>query len=278
MKRTFFFFMMILSFLLIPTLHGLSLENWYAGQWDSTIYNRSEKPRTVAVRIEVIDTETGMPVPGTRIALKGEYIEERIGTPGDQVGIPYEPHVREFEFKAITGKDGVVVFALSWQKEYPWRSGAPESCSIHDSWIRAIDDIEKVKLIEIRHSKYRFVRKPFNFYHLLEFGQDKKSVSQEPHLFEAFESAWHREMRQRNVKFCVLDLGTEFPDFQNKQSTRLDFFAKIRNKDFGTMYTKPANWFSVGQHPQSECGPYFIYLIEIDLERRSGQLDVYINK
>ncbi len=39
--------------------------------------------------------ETGGPIPGAIVALKGEYTEEKLGTRGDQVGIPYQPQFKE---------------------------------------------------------------------------------------------------------------------------------------------------------------------------------------
>ena len=43
---------------------------WYAGTWDSTIYNRAEKPRTVAMRFEIRDSDTDIPVPNVQITLQ----------------------------------------------------------------------------------------------------------------------------------------------------------------------------------------------------------------
>jgi len=180
-----------------------------------------------------------------------------------------------------------VVFALQWQKDYPWSFGErPKKATRgggwqddrYTPWIRAVDDIEKVQWIEIRHERYRVRKMKFGFDHLLQFGQDEKTEWQEPRLFRQFEEAWTKEMKRKNVKFCVLDLGTEFDDFQNKQSTRPEFFEKIRDNDFGTVYTEPHNFFSVGEHPQSECGPYFVYLMEVELEPRPRQIDVYIHE
>jgi len=187
---------------------------WYAGKWDSTIYNRAEKPRTVGLRIEVIDSDTHIPIKEAHIYLKGTFLEEWVGRFGDQVGIPREPQEREFEIDAETNRRGVTVFALGWQKEYPWRSyfggHAPRDYrkngsgySVKDSWIRAVDDIEKVQRIEIRHPGYQYLQIPFNFRHLLELGQNKNSSTQEPRLFDKFDEAWIREIKKKNVKFCV---------------------------------------------------------------------------
>jgi len=265
---------------------SLLAQEWYNGLWDSSIYNRSEKPKTIALRIEIMDAETGIAVSGAKIQLKGNWLEERIGTSGDEVGIPYEPQEREFEMSATSGPNGVVVFALSWEKEYPWQFGRPEPkidkggnvvfYDVHTSWKRAVDDIEKIHEIEILHPDYKFVRVPFDFSHLTEFGQDKRSESQEPYLFEEFENAWHQEMKKQNVKFCVLNLGKSFNDFGNKHCTRPEFFEKVRQKDFGTVYRQPSNWFSVGEYPQSECGPYFVYLLYFNIEPRSGVIDIHL--
>jgi hypothetical protein len=260
---------------------------WFSGIWNSNIYNRSEKPRTIGLRLEIIDTETDIAISGATVQLKGDWLEERIGTSGNEVGIPNEPQQREFEMTAISDDDGVVVFALSWEKEYPWKFGRPESkvdksgvssYDVHTSWMRTVDDMEKIKYIEVKHPNYTVVRYPFNFDNLTEFGQDKQSESQEPRLFREFKEAWQREIGKSEVRFCVLNLGTNFNDFQMTGSTRPEFFEKIRKKDFGTIYRQPTNWFSVGEYPQSECGPYLVYLLQIELKQRSGQIDVNIHR
>jgi len=157
----------------------------------------------------------------------------------------------------------------------PRENRADGGYSIKDSWIRAVDDIEKVQQIEIRHSRYNYKKIPFNFKHLLEFGQDKESQTQRPELFDKFEQAWQKEIKRKDVKFFVLNLGTKFPDFQNKKCNRPDLFEKIRNEDWGTIYKKPYNFFSKGQLPQSECGPYFVYLFdELQIEKRTQEIEI----
>lgn len=234
---------------------------WFSGVWDSSIYNRAEKPKTVGLRIEVIDRETGLPVNGARVQLKGYWVEQQIGPASDVLGATIPPsQEREFEMTAVSAGDGVVVFALSWQKEYPWLFGRPEpkvdkrgnivTYDVHASWTRAVDDIEKVRWIEIGHPSYIAARIPLDFNQLTEFGQNKDGESQDPRLFREFEEAWRREMRTPGVKFCVLDIGTGFSDFGNKQSKRPEFFEKIKAKDFGTVYLEPVNFFSRGDYPQ----------------------------
>jgi len=261
---------------------------WYSGKWNSNIYNRSEKPKTVAIRLELVDAETGMPISGARVYLRGTWLEERIGTSGDEAFLPYQPQEREFALGAVSGRDGIVVFALSWEKEYPWHLGRPDPkvdahgnityYDVHSSWMRAVDDIEKVQYIEIRHPDFKFVQAPFNFSHLVEFGQNRNSESQSPDIFKQFDDAWHSEITKPGVKYCVLNLGNTFNDFRNNKSTRQEFFEMIKRKNFGTIYQQPTNWFSVGEYPQSECGPYFVYLLQLEIQRRSGQIDVNIRR
>lgn len=70
------------------------------------------------------------------------------------------------------------------------------------------------------------------------------------------------------MNFCVLDLDTKFKDFENKKCRRPEFFEKILREDWGTVYQRPYNWFSRGKRPQSDCGPYFVYILDrIPLER-----------
>ena len=275
-------FLILIALITVCSLAGPSVVNaanrWNAGAWDSSIDNLAEHPHTVGVRIKVVDAENRIPVKEVQVKLTGKYLEEKVGRSGDEVGIPREPQEREFELKAETGKDGVAVFALNWQKLYPWRSyfgkhppreaiGKGGSYRIKRSWVRAVDDVEKAQKIEIRHPRYQYAEKKLGFGRFLNVGQEKKSATQRPAIFDKFEKAWQGEIKRQNVKFCVLDLGKKFSDFENKKCTRIEFFEKIRAEDWGKLYRKPQNWFSRGDHPQSLCGPYFVYLIEIRMER-----------
>jgi hypothetical protein len=81
-------------------------------------------------------------------------------------------------------------------------------------------------------------------------------------------------MRQDGVKFCILDLGSRFPEFQKTDSTRPEFFETIRRKNFGQVFSEPQNFFSFGDYPQSQCGPYFVYVLEVELERAMPQVEI----
>ncbi len=93
----------ILSFCVVGQMQLLA-QQWYAGTWDSSAYNRLEHPKTVAVRIEVRDVDTGLPVKGATVEVKGEYQEETIG-PGHFDGTPRRaPQRREYRLAAQTGE------------------------------------------------------------------------------------------------------------------------------------------------------------------------------
>lgn len=246
---------------------------WHAGQWDSSLYAWTDPlhPRTVGVRIETVDSRTSLPIDGTWVKLRGEYQEERMGI-ADDLSQP-RVQVRDFELAAFTGRDGVVVFALSWQKEFPWSHGRPlvrdpnsvgESLSGARSWIRPVDDIEKVQTIETRHPQYVTIEAGLDFSHLLEFGQDRSTELQNPKLFEQFRLGWQGEINSPAVRFCALRgvlSGSSAPEMH---SDRPGFFQAIRRKEFGNLYDRPTNLSSL-RTPEF-AGPYFVYLIQLALD------------
>ena len=224
----------------------------YTGVWDSSIYNLMEHPRTVAVRFEVVDAETGMPIPNAQVMLKGTYLQ--VGRTSRHEEGERQESLREYERRIVTSSDGIAVAAFNWQKDYPWSSRVP-------------DEIEKVQEVEVRHTRYKLQTRAVPFALMLDVGQRKESFTQEPSVFKEFDESWKREGRRRDLKYCVFDLGTSFADFQNKKCSHSVFHKKISAKDWGILYTKPRNWFSKGDHPQSLCGPYFVYLMKIRMER-----------
>lgn len=252
--------------------------DWYAGVWDSTVYIDGLHPRTIAVRIEIVDADTQIPVKDATVRLHGKYWEEWVGRefPADELGAPLEPQEREFELRATTQEDGVIVFALGWHKEWPWQSyfGMPGSTPRDSQWIGAVDDIEKVQRIEIRHPRYHYREIPLNFRHLTEFGQRKWSDMQDPALFRQFEEAWTNEIKRRDVRFFILDLPEEFPDFRNEKSKRSEFFEKVRNEDWGTIY-RDLNSVIGWNWPPTKCGPYFAYVLH-RIELRGSAQEIQI--
>lgn len=256
----------IAFFSLVSVGSGAQRLTWYAGTWDSTINNLLDHPRTVALRIEVLDKETREPIPDANISFEGEYCV----APRTSRHPEGEREAQEMEYKVTcrTDSDGIAVGAFGWEKEYPWSLGT--------------DEIEKAQRIEVRHSRYSYIEMPTPFYRFLDAGQQRskpyptgEDTLQDTQIFETFKKTWASECAKRDVKFFVLDLGTDYEDFDNKESVRPEFFERIRDKKWSFVIEKPRNMMKWGLGDgRSWCGPYFVYLIEIQMERRRGQIEV----
>jgi hypothetical protein len=263
-------------------LHADSL--WYSGIWDSSLYawSRAVHPRTVVVRVELLDANSRLPVHGAEVILRGTYQTEHLGLL-DNPSVPRsEP--REYEASAQTNEMGVAVFALSWEKEYPWSQQRPKlpdkfnpgSWRYADSWDRPVDDIEKVQFLEIRAAHYDGALTPFNFSPLLEFGQNQSSESQPPDVLDRFQQAWQNELRNPDVRFCVLHLGAEFTNYGDKRCAGTELFDRIARKDFGYTYEQVPNLS--GFSPREYAGPYFVYLIQFTIERQQSDVNLHVEQ
>ena len=260
---------------------------WYAGTWDSTIYLLREHPRTVAIRMELLDKDTHNPVSDVHVSLEGEYFERWISQDiaiaqeapwwGDIFVDPNkrEPQPKEFKLEAVSDQDGVVVFSLQWQKEFPWdtKIGDKWTYSVNDKWLVYIDDIEKVQRLEIRHPRYKYIEAPLNFTHVSDPVYYVKASKDGEDRYKLFEKNWRNEIKRKNVKMFVLDLGDRFPEYKKQFCTRPEFFQKVRAKDYGTVYRDPNNLPNLTRG--TECGPYFAYdLGEVLLERVAQQIEI----
>jgi len=236
---------------------------WYAGAWDSTINNLMDHPKTVALRIEVVDKDTREPIPSANISFEGEYwISPRTSRHPEG-----EREAQEVEYKVTcqTDADGIAVGAFGWQKEYPWSFET--------------DDIEKAQRIEVRHSRYKYVELKTPFHRFLEVGQKETrpypssdDTYQPVSVIERFDRTWPLECAKREVKFFVLDMGTNYKGFDKKASINPEFFDKIRDRKWSVVFEKPRNMMKWGLGDgRSWCGPYFVYLMEIRMERLRGR-------
>ena len=169
------------AFLLIITLVLNSLamaEESNIGQWDSNIYNLLDHPKTVCLRIEVLDSETRLPIQNARISFKGEFwVSPRTSRHPEGERVAQEI---DYEITCQTDSKGLSVAAFNWQKEYPWSFGT--------------DEVEKAKRIEITHPKYKYVEQKTPFHQFLDVGQKKSKpypnnddTYQEIHILEKFE-------------------------------------------------------------------------------------------
>lgn len=233
--------------------------SWYTGTWNSTINNLIDHPKTVCLRIEVVDKETRLPISNVQISFEGNYwIAPK--TSRDEGG---ERNDRKIEYKTScrTDSKGMAVASFTWNKEYPWSFGT--------------DEVEKAQGMTVKHSQYKYREFPTPFSGFLEVGQKKTKpypihddTFQELHILKAFEKALEAVYSQSYTEFVVLDLGTKYNYFDQNNSTRLEFFEKVYSKNWGEVFGGPRNLFKTGTGGgRSWCGPYLIYDIEIQLER-----------
>ena len=210
-------------------------EAWYAGRWDSSLYNLSQHPHTVAIRVEIEDKDTGNPLSGVVVKLGGEF-EERQRS-GGKIG-------REFELTAVTGRDGVAVFGLLWHKTGRNQDGS--------------DDIEKVNKIAARRDAYGLEDRRIN----LSFLQEDP------------DEAWMNFiMRTAGARYFVLRPGRNFEGYNDKSSTAEIFFSKIRQKDYDDEFAAnerterafPRHFITT--NPQVEAGPFMMLPVTIRMKR-----------
>jgi len=214
---------------------------WYAGTWDSTLYLKSRYPRTVAIKMKLLDKKTRLPIKGAGVSIKGEYEQTLTGSDiQSQVDLSIFHDLRDvktlkqqrrFGLDAISDSKGVVVFALNWQKEYSWQDKTGDQTSPPEI---NPDGIECVARLGIRHPDCTRAEIPVEF-------------------------------KRKNIKPIVLVLSEGFSDFDNKHSRRTEFFEEIRAEDNVIAYGDVKE--SANREGKTKCGPYLVYdLGDISLE------------
>jgi hypothetical protein len=219
-------------------------DSYYAGSWDATLYNLSDHPHTVILRVTVEDSETRSPLADVEVTAEGDYeTETGYGS--------LEP--QEFELRAVTGRDGVAVFALSW----------------HGDGGHTVDDIEKVRNIHVRMDSYRYVQERLDFSPLV-----RASNHYTP-------DSWKYMIRDtRDAKYFLPMIGAHFDDYNNTFSTRAELFRLVRNEDYGEVFRAkeltghdfPA--YFTTHNPQREAGPFMMIPITFRLERVFDEIRV----
>jgi len=286
-KKTILAFGMLCLFFSRYAESKAAQAQWYVGTWDSHYGIVIDHPKTVAISMELLDRDTHIPVKGAQVSLYGEYYQMWISqdivlaetTPWWSIFVDpnkREPQPKEFRLDAVSDSDGVVVFALQWQKEFPWDSkiGDKWTYQVGDKWMVYLDDIEKVQRLEIRHPRYKYIEAPLKFQHVVgvqQYIEASRTIG--ANRYELFEQNWRGEIKRKNVKLFILDLGSELSKHREQFCKWPAFFEKVRLKEYGTVYKIPEN--ISGLYRDSECGPYFVYdLGEVLLERVAQQIEI----
>ena len=72
----------IIGLLVCITIPSLHAESWYAGTWDASgLPVINGHPTTVALRVEVLNAESGIPLKGAEVQLEGEWVDQDGLTP-----------------------------------------------------------------------------------------------------------------------------------------------------------------------------------------------------
>ena len=223
-----------LAVLLISSI-AVDGQAYYDGRWDSTLYNFSDHPHTIALRVAVEDSETRLPLEGVEVTLEGEYEEE------SNYG---QPEAREYKLKAITEEDGIAVFGLLWHE-----GSSP-------------DDIEKISRFAARKDGYRFADKSLNFGRIIQ-----GSVDFDP-------DGWKNLIRETpGAKYFLPVIGVNFDDWNNENCLKSVFFRLVRDEDYGEVFRAkddtghdfPDRFMT--SNPQREAGPFMMLPVTFRLHR-----------
>ena len=223
----------------MTAFHGSNsyAQTFHAGKWDSTLYNYSDHPRTVFLRVQVEDTQTRIPLSGVLVLLQGEY--------DDYAGFG-RPQRRPYSMRAITGHDGIAVFSLLWQ----------------DRGYASLDDIQMVTHLSARKEGYQFAIHPVDFSPMI-----RDSAAYDPEGWK------HIIMNTPGARYFLPQFDVRFADYNNERSKSPEIFELVRRERYGEVFPArdltgadfPAYFTTF--NPQREAGPYMVLPIMIEMER-----------
>lgn len=199
----------------------------YAGLWDSTCYNMSDHPHTIALRVELEDQSTHLPLQGVTVELSGKYQYKS------------EAKKREFSLSATSGKNGVVVLALRWQKTSKHESG--------------VDDIEKFDMVSFKCPGYYYKDKKFS----LAFFQEDMANNWVDFI-----------KRVEDAHYFLMKFDSNFKSYNNEACSDIAFFENISSENYGTIFRGEnlPRYFATN-NPQREAGPFMVVPITVRMQK-----------
>jgi len=237
-------------FLMTPVASGIAEEggavHWYAGTWDSYVYALTDHPKTLALRVEVEDQDSGVSLSDVEIRLEGVWEEKQQFSNSIS---------RQYRVSAFTDRRGIAVFGLSWRRgsEYETQHEVP------------MDDIEKAQRISARKRGYALASGPLNF----------AALSKDP------KQAWKQLiMDTPGSRYFLLRLGESFKGYEKEFCREPAFFERIRDEDYGDVFPAKADTSSdfptrfIRSNPQAEAGPFMMLPVVIKMQRLSQEIRV----
>lgn len=214
-------------------------------------------PYTIAVRVEVLDTDSGYPVSGAEVCLQGswtEYEEPDADPRGLDIGRwddgqPVRGVGRKWSLVAVTDRKGIAVFGLPW----------------HDHFGR-VEDVSKVDEILIRHGDYCKETIPFA---LGQYVQDDES--------------WRSIPEEYCGAHLALLIRDDFRGYGQERTVASLFFEMVRDERYGYAYPEgdlyprfPRDY--IVSTPQKEAGPFLVIPLQVEMRKitpswRHGQRD-----
>jgi len=234
-------------------------EDWYAGRWNSTRYKdwnfRRHHPLTVALRVEVVDLDTDLPIRGAEVRLEGQFRE-------DPKRAHDKPQLQDFVLTARSDANGIAVFGLSWQDEKV-RSHDGNYIYTRDRFGK--DDIFKVRAITIRTQGYRYAATAVDWF-------DPFAPPHDTNTDTYISDGWLDLIERTPRAKCVLIRPPDsFTDFGRQSLTNPVFFRKIRNKKYSKVFDREvrSNWDLNPLYHRSvnDTGPFMVLPLRFALAR-----------
>ena len=191
-------------------------EPFFAGSYDSYF---DTEPKIVVLRYEIVDADSRAPIADANVRLKGIY--EHLGM------------AKEFELRATTGPDGVVVFGLRW-KAWEYSQG---------------HDVERAQYLEVRHPKYQFHTTSRLILETLSNELSELYIFDYKHIGE-FEDWLYRT-------------GSKI-FFYDGRISRSEFFMKIRDRQYGKL--ESILYHSINT-AEDRSGPFLVLEQEIPIQK-----------
>ena len=180
----------------------------------------------VVLRYEIVDSESRASVQNAEVILKGSYERNNLKN--------------EFDLRATTGTDGIVIFGLSWK---PWEYSYDH-------------EVAGVKSVEVRHSQHRFLKTN---------NTGLESLVDEEHPYYIFNYKHIGEFEE-----WLSGTGSKNFFFDNALS-RSEFFNRIIERDYG--HLESILYHSINT-AKSRSGPFLVIEQEISIKRIEPSINI----